>query len=99
VILIDNRIDWNSIRAEYIGGGISQRKLAAKYDITYAALRNKAETEGWLELREEAQRKSNAKATQRVASSAAENAVMIIRAAMRSLDFIVFWDYVFRWVG
>lgn len=53
-------IDWNAIRAEYIGGGISKRKLAAKYDITYAALRNKAETEGWLELREEAQRKSNA---------------------------------------
>lgn len=76
---IENRIDWNAIRAEYIGGGISQRKLAAKYDITYAALRNKAETEGWLELREEAQRKSNAKTTQKVASSAAENAVIAAR--------------------
>lgn len=32
------RIDWNAIRAEYIGGGISQRKLAKKYGVSDTTL-------------------------------------------------------------
>ena len=72
----EKRIDWNSIRAEYIGGGISQRKLAKKYGLTYAALRNKAEIEGWVSLRDDVQRKSNAEATQKTAEAAADNAVI-----------------------
>ena len=70
------RIDWNAIRAEYIGGGISQRKLAKKYGLTYAALRNKAEIEGWVSLRDDVQRKSNAEATQKTAEAAADNATI-----------------------
>ena len=31
------RVDWNAVHAEYIGGGISQRKLAEKYGVTLAA--------------------------------------------------------------
>jgi hypothetical protein len=78
VIPIENekRIDWNAIRAEYIGGGISQRKLAAKHGLTYAALRNKAETENWLELRDATERKSRAVGTQKAADAAAENATI-----------------------
>ena len=72
----EKRIDWNAIRAEYIGGGISQRKLAKKYGLTYAALRNKAEIEGWVSLRDDVQRKSNAEATQRTAEAAADNATI-----------------------
>ena len=70
------RIDWNAIRAEYIGGRISQRKLAAKHGLTYAAIRNKAEIEGWLDLRGQAERKSNAEATQKIADAAATNATL-----------------------
>ena len=72
----EKRIDWNAIRAEYIGGGISQRKLAQKYGLTYAAVRNKAETENWLEMRDDVERKSNARATQKTAEAAADNAVI-----------------------
>ena len=72
----EKRIDWNAIRAEYIGGGISQRKLAKKHGLTYAALRNKAEIEGWVGLRDDVQRKSNAEATQKTAEAAADNAVI-----------------------
>ena len=72
----DNRIDWNAIRAEYIGSKISQRKLAAKYGLKYPQIRNKAEIEGWVKLREEAERKSSAQATQKVADAAADNAVI-----------------------
>lgn len=72
----NKRIDWNAIRAEYIGGGISQRKLAKKYGLTYAALRNRAEIEEWVSLRDDVQRKSNAEATQKTATAAADNAVI-----------------------
>ena len=78
MIRIDSkeRVDWNAIRAEYIAGGISQRKLAKKYGLTYAALRNKAEIEGWVSLRDDVQRKSNAEATQKTAEAAADNATI-----------------------
>ena len=44
-------IDWNPIRAEYIGGGISQRKLAKKYNLSETTLMKKANAEGWHQLR------------------------------------------------
>ena len=47
------RVDWNAIRAEYIGGGISQRKLAKKYGLSEAALMQKANREGWRKDRDE----------------------------------------------
>ena len=93
VVQIDEkkRVDWNAIRAEYIGGGISQRQLADKYGITYAAIRNKAENGGWLDLRDEAQRRSNAQATQAVAEAVVDNAklkqdiVSILLTKMRTI--------------
>ena len=70
------RIDWNAIRAEYIGGGISQRKLAAKHGIKYQLLRDRSIAEGWVDMREAAQSKSIAKAEQKTAEAAAENATI-----------------------
>ena len=72
----EKRIDWNAIKSEYIGGGISQRKLAEKYGLMYHVVRNKAEVENWVELREKAERKSNARITQKVAEAAADNATI-----------------------
>ena len=40
-------IDWTAIRAEYISGGIGQRKLAEKHGVKYTALRFHADSEGW----------------------------------------------------
>lgn len=70
------RIDWNAIRAEYIGGGISQRKLAAKHGIKYQLLRDRSIAEGWVDMREAAQSKSIAKAEQKTAEAAADNATI-----------------------
>lgn len=80
--------DWNAIRAEYIGGGVSQRDLAEKYGVTYAAIRNRAEKDGWVELRDEAQRKSNAAATQRIAEASADNATLAADIKRRLLQRI-----------
>lgn len=54
VVQIDEkkRVDWNAIRAEYIGGGISQRKLAKKYNVSVGTLLDKANREGWASDRE-----------------------------------------------
>ena len=76
---IDNRIDWNAIRAEYIGGGISQRKLAAKHGVSFNTLKDIANEEGWHDLREQAHNKATTTAQQKVVSSAAENAVIAAR--------------------
>lgn len=74
-----DRIDWNAIRAEYIGGGISQRKLAAKHGVSFNTLKDIANEEGWHDLREQAHNKATTTAQQKVASSAAENAVIAAR--------------------
>ena len=70
------RIDWNAIRAEYIGGGISQRKLAKKYGVSETTLMKKANKEGWQRFRLESDSRSTAEAQQRTADRAADNAVI-----------------------
>lgn len=72
VIPID--INWNAIRAEYIGGGISQRKLAEKYGVAYSTLSNRATNERWNEKREQAKAEIDAKLGQRIAEAQANNA-------------------------
>lgn len=72
----ENRVDWNKIRAEYIGGGISQRKLAEKYGVSENTLMKKANHEGWNKLRADAESKSTATAQQKTAKAAADNATI-----------------------
>lgn len=72
----EKRIDWNAIRAEYIGGGISQRKLADKYSIPVDMLLRRANRERWAEDREKANNKAAIKAQQKTAEAAADNAVI-----------------------
>lgn len=71
-----NRVDWNAIRAEYIGGGISQRELAKKHGVSETTLMKKANAQGWNKLRKEADSKSALKAQQKTANAAADNAVI-----------------------
>lgn len=85
MIPIDKRIDWNAIRAEYIGGGISQRKLAVKHGVSFNTLKDIANEEGWHDLREQAHNKATTTAQQKVASSAAENATIAAEVQKRLL--------------
>ena len=78
-------VDWNAIRAEYVAGGISQRKLAEKYGISYPTLRKQADSKGWVKEREAATRKAVEKASQEVAKSAASNAVTAQRIRAKLL--------------
>ena len=54
-------VDWTKIKAEYIAGGTSYRKLAEKYEVKLSALRSVAEREKWVELKTQTQHKTNTK--------------------------------------
>ena len=75
-IATENRIDWNAIRAEYIGGGISQRKLAKKYGVAEGTLLDIANRESWKAMRDAAAIKSITASEQKTADAAADNAVI-----------------------
>ena len=81
----EKRVDWNVIRAEYVAGGISQRKLAEKYGVSYPTLRKQADSKGWVKEREAATRKAVEKASQKTAESAASNAVTAQRIRAKLL--------------
>ena len=54
-------MDWNEIKAEYIAGGTSYRKLAAKYGVPFSNLKNIAIKEQWTQLREQAKNRTTTK--------------------------------------
>ena len=51
-------MDWKKLKAEYIAGGTSYRKLAAKYGVSFSTLRDIAIREKWTDLKAQAQNKS-----------------------------------------
>lgn len=69
------RIDWNTIRAEYIAGGISQRRLAEKHGISQGYLMQRANAENWTEARAEALSRSIEKTKQMTAEQVGRSAV------------------------
>lgn len=81
----EKRLDWAVIRAEYVAGGISQRKLAEKYGITYNTLRRRAESGDWVKAREKQERRSAEKAAQKTASAVANNAEIAQRIKQKLL--------------
>lgn len=79
------KTDWNSIRAEYIGGGISQRKLAAKYGVSPDVLMQKANREHWKQDRDKAFSRGIAKSQQKAADAISSNAEIAARIKSKLL--------------
>ena len=78
-------MDWKKIKAEYIAGGTSYRKLTEKYKVKLSALRSVAEREKWVELKAQCQHKTDTKIVESISDDAAEKAVDIIDVADRLL--------------
>jgi hypothetical protein len=78
-------VNWDAIRAEYIGGGISQRKLAAKHGVNEGTLLQKAHDEGWAKARESAHNESIIKAKQKTAETASDNAALAAEIKRKGL--------------
>lgn len=82
-------MDWNKLKAEYIAGGTSYRKLAKKYDVSINTLSGVAIREKWAELKKQAQNKSTTKMVNTIAKDMSKNAVKINDVADKLLDKIV----------
>lgn len=54
-------VDWSKIKAEYVAGGTSYRKLATKHGVPFSNLKNIAIKEQWTQLREQAKNRTDTK--------------------------------------
>ena len=79
-------VDWNCIKAEYITGGTSYRKLAEKYDVSFTTLQRVAKKEKWTELRRQAADKAETKIVETVSKREAKTAVKIVSVADKLLS-------------
>ena len=75
---IKNRIDWNAIRTEYIGGA-TIRALASKYHVSKSAIGDRCSSEHWTDSRTKAADKARTRAVQKTAEAAADNATIAAR--------------------
>ena len=66
-------VDWKKIKAEYIKGGTSYRKLSEKHDVPFGTLRKVAVREKWTELRAKAGEKADTKIVDAEANRRAKN--------------------------
>lgn len=78
--------DWAAIRAEYIAGGTSYRKLAEKYDVSISTLRKRAERERWTAMRSQAYAMAGTKSIEQAAEAAATYDSRIYATADKLLD-------------
>ena len=54
-------MDWKKIKAEYIAGGTSYRKLAEKHGVSFNTLKTHAIDEKWHQLRQQANNRATTK--------------------------------------
>lgn len=81
-------MDLKRIKAEYIAGGTSYRKLAEKHGVSFSTLRKVAAKEQWTALRNKTRTKTDTKISETVSDIEADKAVNIIDVADKLLDKI-----------
>ena len=82
-------MDWKSIKAEYIAGGTSYRKLAKKYGVSFSTLRGIAEREKWTDLKAQAQHNADTKLVESIGEQNGAYTVSINDVANKLLEKIV----------
>lgn len=81
--------EWSKIKAEYIRGGISTRKLAEKHGVSYSTLKKKCITEEWTKLRERKESKATARIVDACATKEAEQSCKAYEAADLAIEKII----------
>lgn len=81
-------MDWNKLKAEYIAGGTSYRKLCQKYDVSLNTLQQVAKREKWCELKKQAQDKANTKIIDCISNDIANKNTKINDVADKLLEKI-----------
>ena len=82
---------WQTIKAEYIAGGTSYRKLAQKYkdEVSFEAIKRRAKEEKWVELRTQAEHKATTDIVNKIGKHEAKRAVKLDKAADKLLEKII----------
>ena len=81
-------MDWNKLKAEYISGGTSYRKLAEKHGVPFGTLKEHARKEQWMDLREKARHKADTKFANLLGEKQAQKSIKINDVADKLLDKI-----------
>ena len=82
-------MNWQKIKAEYIAGSISQRKLAKKYKIPFSTLQSRAKRGGWGDEKKAVAVEITKNAIKKTAESVENNALLaekIKRKGLETLD-------------
>lgn len=82
-------VDWNTLKAEYIAGGVSYRELAEKYGVSHSTLRQRAAREKWSTQKDNVRAEAEQKMIDTISDEQSEQAVsavnLINQAAMNFL--------------
>lgn len=81
-------MDLKKAKAEYIAGGISYKKLAEKYGVSFSIIRRAAEKENWTDLKAQAMQKASMKIVESVANQNGTHTVSVIDVADKLLKKI-----------
>lgn len=83
---VEQKVNWDEIRNEYIQGGISYRALAAKYGVSVRTLGDRAKAEKWVELRRQVRDKTVTKTIEAIARENARANKRINHLANQLMD-------------
>jgi uncharacterized protein YjcR len=81
-------VDWKKLRAEYIAGGTSYRKLAEKYNVNFHTLRKHAAKENWKALRDEVATKTVTKIVELESDKQANRMKRLLTVSDELLDVV-----------
>jgi uncharacterized protein YjcR len=81
-------VDWKKLRAEYIKGGTSYRKLAEKYNVSFHTLRKQAAKENWKALRDEVATKTVTKIVEIESDNQAERMRRLLTVSDKLLSVV-----------
>lgn len=76
-------VDWEAIRMEYVAGGISLRRLAAKWGVTHSMIAGRSQREGWAKQRDRCKHKAITKSIDMVAAQKARSLANVMLGADR----------------
>lgn len=85
---MNNSVDWSVIKAEYIAGRTSYRKLAEKYGVSFSTLSQIAMREKWTDLRQQTSDKTDTNLVKSIGKRNAKHSAKIEAIADRLLDRI-----------
>ena len=80
--------DWQRIKSEYITKGTSYRKLSDKYGLSYRAIADKGNSEGWVELRNQYLINTTSKIVEAVGDQEASRASRLQTVADKVLKMV-----------